>query len=201
MNCFNNLNDTFNLNTLTNKDINMCNNQFFNNNDPIGQGSKYLTSPNKNKKNNNINIAESEIKSLIYCDSEVNNLPKELLKIDTDSPKDKDNDMRDNFNIQYKNVFDNKKQNWEEKEYGNLSSDLNNYISNSNNPQQNKRQFYFAPPNDSPTIDNEGLIKQYQNLEEIFQKVYEVSNLKTKLYYASKIKTNLISLFYYFRSK
>jgi hypothetical protein len=115
-------------------------------------------------------------------DKESNDIPLDLMKIDSDSPKfqflkGEDNNLN-NFNEQCKNAF-NFHQNDSPKDFFQNKSNSGDYDINPNVFQRN-----------NSGIDNESLSRQYQILEEIFQKVYEVSNFKMQSLKLSKFIFN-----------
>jgi hypothetical protein len=85
-----------------------------------------------------------------------NILPLDLIKVDDNSPKIKLLESEDKFKEEYNNVFNYpvKKSSWDMDCEGNGVNTYNNTMGN----------------------ENESLMKQYQLLENIFKKVYEVSN-------------------------
>jgi hypothetical protein len=85
-----------------------------------------------------------------------NQLPSELMKVDQNSPKQKILESDDNFDIQYNSVFA------QFKKKDSYEDSPDEYYVKQNNIQK----------------ENENLFQQYQLLESVFKKVYEVSTFQ-----------------------
>jgi hypothetical protein len=118
--------------------------------------SNYL---NNDYGNNKISSLNDDIYTDIW-----NTLPEELVKVDGSSPKTKVLEPEDKFNEEYNNVF-------------NFRIKKNSFDDNASNGSNGSEK-------DTKT-DNESLMKQYQLLESVFNKIYEVStctNISGKIY-------------------
>ena len=110
---------------------------------------------------------------MIIDDIEVNDIPKDLIKLDTDSPYDEeDNKHNDNFNVQFGNAFRTQK--------CNFNDIVDDRLANNQHSQQfvNDNNFVKNKNINDKQINNNDLpvlIKQYHMLEEVFQKVQDVS--------------------------
>ena len=107
---------------------------------------------------------------MIIDDTEVNNIPKDLIQLDTDSPYDEEGNINnDNFNVQFKNAFKTQKYCFDDIIDDGSGIDQHTQHFNNNNFIKNESI------NDKQNYNNNFLIKQYNMLEEVFQRVKEVS--------------------------
>jgi hypothetical protein len=144
------------------------------------------------------NNAPSKFPSdMMIDDTEANNIPKEMIKLDTDSPKSKglpdgrfeenynnfENNYENNFNEHYKNAFISKKNSFEDR--GDFINDntakLSSYASNGSQRESQGPTPTLSLSSNLDVIDIDHLMKQYQMLEDVFQKVKEVSSHYTIL--------------------
>jgi hypothetical protein len=243
-----NLQNNFNLNSINNSlDFNNLNqsdsinkNNLFkidnaNSNKDSNSTANSTTDLNKIKKSRVSNLLRKSLSlnniktnsnyEMLIDDSEANNIPKELIIINTESPKEDflSDDQDLNFKEHYDNIFRCKKNSFGEEnifdQFGGINTKVNNNINKINNhsnknissTSQINNESYNLPiqsrntPNifannvkitnttnninvtNNNYIDNESLYKQYKMLEDVFEKVTDVSMYQTNAYSISKI--------------
>ena len=136
-------------------DIDMLNDDLNNN--------LYLNNIDMNLNIDNIvnNVCKNDGNLQEYRDNQV---PKQLITVDENSPKLKFKESDEKFDQEYNKLFDvsiKKRESFEDNVYDDQFY-LNNKISN----------------------ENENLLKQYHLLESVFKKIYEVSSFKSEYYYS-----------------
>jgi hypothetical protein len=170
--------------------------------------SSYLRSMNNLSEKNSIFMQEQPQENflrfnsskfpndMIIDDTEENNIPKDLIKLDTDSPKNKFlgkegfDEMNNNFNEHYKNAFKTKKHSFDEKAIDEMEQSLKLSSYNSSQGQSftpSVTPSYSLSSCSMPSVnfdvnDIDGLMKQYHMLEEVFDKVREVSSHHNIIY-------------------
>jgi hypothetical protein len=137
---------------------------------------------------------------MIIDDTEANYIPRDLLKLDPDSPKNKFlcneaiDEMNNNFNEHYRNAFKTKKNSFDDKAIDELEQSLKLSSYNSSQGQSStpsatpsySLSSYSLPSANYDVKDIDGLKKQYQMLESVYDKVQEVKLHHNKIYYSVK---------------
>jgi len=127
--------------------------------------------------------------------SETNNIPKQMMAVDTDSPKNDStpDDPESTFNRHYANIFKSKKNSFDQDNFfeinktsniGREKSDTGDSISSENYIKQNLFANTVNVTNNANNIytttqlDDDALYKKYKLLEGVFEKVKDVSSYR-----------------------